>query len=154
MTNKVNLNLYDMDEHVTINWKDCVICQNITAEPLVRNPTSGRKSIAECLIGFSKIGKLPVSINLKRLGYNSSNEDSLYQSLVNHQAVYHKSCKSRFNNSKLQRSSTSLDITAKLDTHPVDDSDSEYIIIYYVYPTITSIYFLIKGFISRFLTIN
>lgn len=86
-------------------WKLCAICQQDTCEKLL-DPSNvlgkrqcGYKLLAETLSDFSDLECLPEDLQLGRLDNGNGIEDTLKQ---NH-AVWHKSCRNRFDKQKLQR---------------------------------------------------
>jgi len=88
------------------NWELCVVCQEVTAEPLTSPLHSKRKdigkgyqSLAENLIKFDELGKLPRTLQLDRLNEGQGVEAAL----VTNKAKWHKTCRLRYNNQMLQR---------------------------------------------------
>eukprot|EP00745_Piridium_sociabile_P019364 TRINITY_DN2926_c0_g1_i4.p2 TRINITY_DN2926_c0_g1~~TRINITY_DN2926_c0_g1_i4.p2 ORF type:complete len:268 (+),score=53.47 TRINITY_DN2926_c0_g1_i4:757-1560(+) len=89
------------------NWKLCIICQEDKAESLTCPSQSKRKdsvgsgysSLAANLITFSELGQLPGTLQLERLneGYG------IEAAMVANNALYHQTCKLKYNNTKLQR---------------------------------------------------
>ena len=83
----------------TFDWSLCILCQSITKESLQCPARSKRldlgagcKSIAENLQGFFAIGALPFDVG-----------SGLFNTLLRHEASWHKSCKDKINSTKLKR---------------------------------------------------
>ena len=93
--------------HVVSNWKLCVICHDDTSsESLIcpatsKHPGAGRgySSLAKNIEQFAEIGALPETINVARLDEGSGIEATIKE----HQAVWHKSCAMKYNNTQLTR---------------------------------------------------
>ena len=91
--------------HLTVtNWKLCVICQEEKAEPLTcpsksrrKDVGSGYRSLSENLKEFYDLGQLP--IQLERLDEGQGIETTM----VANKALYHHSCRLKYNNTKLKR---------------------------------------------------
>jgi hypothetical protein len=104
----------------SINWEQCVICQDrknevlqCPANLLRADVGSGYKSLAENLVKFRDLGQLPKTISLSAL----VDGQGITSTMLDHKAKWHKSCALRYNNTKLKRAST------KRKT-PDDDSGS------------------------------
>ena len=90
-----------------IDWKLCAICQQDTEEKL-DNPSiakyrgsdkeCGYKLFAENILEFHQIDALPEDIDIVK--WDSG--DSIEATLRTNQAVWHKSCRNRFDKQKLQ----------------------------------------------------
>ena len=91
--------------HLTVtNWKLCVICQEEKGEPLTcpsksrrKDVGSGYRSLAENLKEFYDLGQLP--IQLERLDEGQGIE----MTMVANKALYHHSCRLKYNNTMLRR---------------------------------------------------
>ena len=89
------------------NWKLCLVCQEeTTTESLVcpvlskrRDPGSGYTTMAANLVKFDELGKLPRTVQLKRLDEGQGVEATM----VAHQAKWHKTCMLQYNNTMLRR---------------------------------------------------
>ena len=88
------------------NWKLCFLCQVDTKAALYcparsKKPNfgTGYKSLAEHLIQFQSLGHMPMGIDINRL----DNEDGIEATLMRHQACWHKTCRLKFNQMKLDR---------------------------------------------------
>ena len=88
------------------NWNLCVLCQldiNAALECPTRStrPTSGSgyKSLAEHLMQFQSLGRVPMDIDINRL----DDGDGIETTLMRHQACWHKTCQLNFNQTKLDR---------------------------------------------------
>jgi len=86
------------------NWKQCVICQEETKEPLTCPANSKRKdlgsgysSLTQHLIQFNELNKLPFP--LERLDEGGGIE----MAMVTNQAQYHQLCRLKYSNIELQR---------------------------------------------------
>ena len=89
----------------TTDWSKCALCQEDTSEVLYCPAESnhgtqgaGYKTIAD-LVGFSRIGCLPRTINLSRFDDGEGIEATLQQ----HKAKWHDLCRLEYNTTKLQR---------------------------------------------------
>lgn len=90
----------------TTDWSKCALCQEDTSEVLHCPAESkrgtqgaGYKTIADLLVGFSRIGCLPRTINLSRFDDGEGIEATLQQ----HKAKWHDLCRLECNITKLQR---------------------------------------------------
>ena len=88
------------------NWKLCVLCQVDTKAPLecparsMRSTCgSGYTLLVEHLIQFKSLGHMPVDIDIDRL----DDGDGIEATLMRHQACWHKTCRLKFNQTKLDR---------------------------------------------------
>ena len=88
------------------NWNLCVFCQENTKAALecparsTKAPVgSGYKSLAEHLIQFQSLGHMPMNIYIERL----DDGDSIEATMTRHQACWHKNCRLKFNQTKLNR---------------------------------------------------
>ena len=83
------------------NWDICVLCQEVTDEPLqcpLRNTEKlsvgcGYVSLAEDLARFRTLQHMPMNLNQERL----NDEDGIESTLRRHKAGWHKSCRLKFN---------------------------------------------------------
>ena len=89
-----------------LDWELCVLCQGETAELLQCPAVSKRQdagvgyiSLSNNLIEFSELGELGQHVDLRRLDEG----EGIIAALTNHQAKWHKSCRIKYNNTKLQR---------------------------------------------------
>lgn len=89
------------------NWKLCMLCQKDTKETLTRPSLKKNEDIAKCaytslaqnLRKFDELGELQ-GLTLGRLDEGQGIEAAMFAN----NAIYHQSCKLRYNNTKLQRS--------------------------------------------------
>ena len=86
------------------NWKLCVLYQIHTKDPLecparsMRSACeSGYTSLAEHLMQFKCLGHMLVDIDIKRL----DDGDGIKATLMRHQACWYKTCRLKFNQTKL-----------------------------------------------------
>ena len=89
------------------DWSKCIICLNHVSEVLrcpagFNRVTQGSryKTLSELLLGFQRTGCFPRSINLSRLDDGNDIAETLQQ----HKAKWHDSCRLLYNRTKLQRS--------------------------------------------------
>ena len=89
-----------------LDWELCVLCQGETAEALQCPATSKRldagasyRSLANNLTEFSELGELAQHVDLKRLDEG----EGIAATLTHHQVKWHKSCRIKYSNMKLQR---------------------------------------------------
>ena len=94
--------------HNVTNWKLCVICQQTTSEKLVdpgqnqwrgNDKQCGFKMLALNISEFQNINCVPLDLDISRLDYG----EGIEANLKSNGAVWHKSCRNRFDNQKLQR---------------------------------------------------
>lgn len=92
----------------TTNWKLCCLCQTETCETLqcparsTKRPIgSGYVSLAKDLLQFQDLGYMPNDLNLQRLDDGNGVEASL----IAHNALWHKTCRLKYNQTMLQRHS-------------------------------------------------
>ncbi|KAE8738915.1 hypothetical protein FOCC_FOCC015593 [Frankliniella occidentalis] len=88
------------------NWLKCFLCQSDKSENLrdpMRNPRANDempyKSLAEKLLEFDKIGKVPFKIDVKKLNEGPG----LLTTLITNKALYHHSCYANCSSSRLKR---------------------------------------------------
>ena len=88
-----------------MDWKLCIICQSNTAERLQcpsntkrKDAGAGYSSSVNNLQEFLKIDMLPVNLNVNFLNEGKGIE----QTLKDHQALWHKTCRDLFNNTKVR----------------------------------------------------
>ena len=108
---KTSLNL--SQQSTCTNWELCIISQEITAEPLTSSFNSkkppfnskkkdtgkGYHSLAENLVKFDELGKLPRTLHLDRLNKG----EGIEAAMISNKAKWHKSCRLRSNNQMIQR---------------------------------------------------
>ena len=89
-----------------MDWRYCIICQKPTIEHLQcpasskRNDSGvGYRSFANNIKEFNSLGMLPTDINIDLFDEGKGIE----QTLVNHKALWHKYCRDRLSNTKLNR---------------------------------------------------
>ena len=94
------------DLHSSSDWTKCIICQDVRDERLQcpadskrKDAGEGYKSFTENLMRFSDIDELPVKISLERL----DDGDGIEATLRCWKASWHKSCRCKFNATKLER---------------------------------------------------
>lgn len=94
------------EKSVSINWKLCVLCQQIKQESLQCPANSkrtdlgaGYKSLAENLLLFSDLGMVPFPVILDQLNDGSGVENTM----LNNKASWHKSCKDKVDTTKYKR---------------------------------------------------
>ena len=90
----------------TTDWTKCALCQKVTSENLqcpaksLRNDNGvGYNTLAENIKRFNEINQLPIDIDICRLDEGTGISDTFQQQ----QAMWHKTCKDKFNNTKLKR---------------------------------------------------
>ena len=89
-----------------IDWEICVLCQSDNGDVLqcpaksTKAPIgSGYTSLAEHLIKFHELGQMPVELDINRLDEGNGIEATL----IAHRAKWHKSCRLKLNQTKLNR---------------------------------------------------
>ena len=91
---------------VQTDWNKCVLCQTITPERL-QCPTESKRhdvgvgysTIASRIRRFNDLHELPMPLELGRLDDGNGIEATFHEN----NARWHKSCHTKFNNTKLQR---------------------------------------------------
>lgn len=91
------------------NWELCILCQEDTGAAL-QCPINSRKapigsgyvSLATYLTTFSELGQVPMNIDIARL----DDGDGIEATLMRHSAQWHKACRLRVNQTKLERLET------------------------------------------------
>jgi len=88
------------------NWTLCVLCQEDTKAALEcpaksKRPSvgSGYISLAKHLMEFHSLGHMPMTINMERI----DDGDGIEATMIRHQACWHKTCRVKFNQTKLDR---------------------------------------------------
>ena len=88
------------------DWTKCALCQKVTSEKLQCPTKSSRNdsgagycTLAENIERFSELNHLPIEIDVARLDEGTGISDKLKQ----HRAMWHKSCKDKFNSNKIKR---------------------------------------------------
>jgi len=90
-----------------LNWDFCILCQEngtgLQCPYAVKtNQTSvgsGYKTLAEQLTNFSELGDMPINVDIKQL----DDGDGIEATLMRHRAGWHKTCRLKFNQTKLER---------------------------------------------------
>jgi hypothetical protein len=110
---------------VKTDWNRCILCQEVTSEILQCPAESkrhdvgigqGYSTLSSNIVRFSELCELPMPIDLGRLDEGSGMEGTLLE----HKAKWHKSCRTKFNVTKLVRAEK-----RKLSN---EDSDPDYTI--------------------------
>ena len=93
-------------EELKVDSEKCFICQTETGETLQSSsearssdPAKAYNDLGECILKFESLNLLPVPLNLDEL----SGGIALGTSLLNHKAKFHKTCKLKFGNEKLEK---------------------------------------------------
>lgn len=110
-----------------MDWSKCIICQNKTKENLQCPTNSKRKSgsigyktLAQNLLDFKSIDKIPEGLDLKLLDEGSGIEETLRQK----NASWHKSCRDLFNNTKFERAKKRKSLEIDADTEDTSCEES------------------------------
>jgi len=89
-----------------IDWSLCCLCQSETRDKLVcpadskkDDVSAGYRTLAENLSSFRELGEIPSNLKLMRLDKGEGVESIL----VSNHARFHKVCKEKYNQIKLQR---------------------------------------------------
>ena len=90
-----------------INRDLCILCQEngkgLQCPYAVKNNKasvgSGYKTLAEQLTNFSELGHMPIDVDIKQL----DDGDGIEATLMRHHAGWHKTCRLKFNQTKLER---------------------------------------------------
>ena len=93
----------------------------VTAEPLTsplnskrNNIGMGYQSLAENLVKFNELGKLPRTLQLDRLNKGQGIEAAM----ITNKAKWHKTCRLRYNNQMLQRAGKREHQSPEIDDAP------------------------------------
>ena len=90
-----------------INWDLCILCQEnrtgLQCPYAVKNNKAsvgnGYKTLAERLTNFSELGHMPIDLDIKQL----DDGDGIEATLMKHHAGWYKTCRLKFNQTKLER---------------------------------------------------
>lgn len=85
------------ETNTIINWKNCVLCQTLTNEKLVKPKCA--ELLCKNVKEFHELGQLPHALN----EYLLANLNDLKNIFSQKQAKWHKSCYLKYNNRELQR---------------------------------------------------
>ena len=103
-------------------WAKCIFCQEVTSEPLTEPTRSTRadvgicyKTVANLLQRAKEKGYNPFAINIDLSRFD--NEGGIEETLISNTAVWHKSCRSKLSEYKIERY-----VSAKKRTNPSDES--------------------------------
>lgn len=109
----------DQENKAIINWQLCVLCQTENNQNLIKPKCSGYESLGKNIKEFHDLGQLPYVLNESLI----ANLNDLKNVFSQNQAVWHKSCFLKFNNTELQRAqeriSKNIKATNTIDSHPV-----------------------------------
>ena len=93
-------------EELKVDWEKCFICQTETretlqssSEPRSSDPAKAYNDLDERILKFESWNLLPVPLNLDEL----SGGTALGTSLLNNKAKFHKTCKLKFGNEKIEK---------------------------------------------------
>ena len=95
------------------DWKICRLCQTVTPESMQCpseskrtdvNVGQGYSTVAAHLIRFNELQAMPMPIEIRRLDEGKGIEATMLEHLVK----WHKSCKAKFNKSKLKRTKKNI----------------------------------------------
>ena len=98
----------ERDDGTSVDWTKCILCQQTTSEPLQCPGNSGRsdiecgtgyRTLASNILQFSKIRSLPRPINVEKLDEGGG----IAETFMQRKAKFHKSCRNKFSNMKLER---------------------------------------------------
>ena len=86
------------------DWTKCIVCREETNERLEcpaasKRKDAGYKSVTENLLSFSDIAEIPGWISMERL----NDRIGIEPTLRSRKASWHKSCRCKFNATKLER---------------------------------------------------
>jgi len=91
---------------MTLDWELCVLCQADKEESLQcpaatkrKDSGAGYKTFEDNMLAFSELGELPQDMDLQQLDEGQG----IAATLAAHQAKWHKSCRVKYNTTKLQR---------------------------------------------------
>ena len=93
-------------EELKVDWEKCFICQTETRETLQSSsearssdPAKAYSNLGERILKFESLNLLLVPVNLNQLSGGTAPGTSL----LNHKAKFHKTCKLKFGNEKLEK---------------------------------------------------
>ncbi len=87
------------------NWKLCILCQEDTGTALQcpyaakGKPGVGYKTLADHLTRFNELGHMPINVDITQL----NDGDGMEATLMRHHASWHKTCRLKFSQMKLER---------------------------------------------------
>ena len=91
---------------IPIDWAKCVLCQVETkeaircpAKSLLANKELEYRTLAENLLAFNQIGRMPMDINIHRL----NDGQGIAETLISRSAAWHVSCFGEVNKQKVDR---------------------------------------------------
>lgn len=105
-----------------MDWKRCIICQKSTGESLQCLANSKRKNAGTGYVSFVHNVE-----EFQRLGIKATDCEPPIdeQTLLQNKVCWHKSCRDRFNNTKLQREKKRrLDEDSEVERHEVEETIS------------------------------
>ena len=93
-------------EELKVDWEKCFICQTETRETLQSSsearssdPAKAYSNLGERILKFESLNLLLVPVNLNQLSGGTAPGTSL----LNHKAKFHKTCKLKFEDKKLEK---------------------------------------------------
>ena len=108
----------DCKEEEKIDWSSCFICQTDTDEKLqssskalTADKEQAYKELAKRIAKFDSIDMLPVPLDIDKLKEGVALGDSL----IRNEANFHKSCKLKFSNDKLNKAIQKYQKSDKID---------------------------------------
>ena len=112
----------------TFDWDACIFCQaSDRSEPLQcpalskrTDAGAGYQSVASNITGFAELGELPGFIRLSALDEGQGTAATLAE----HNAKWHKSCRDKFNSTKLKRAEKRKRVTPRASDDCGDDTES------------------------------
>lgn len=121
------LNVYeamaDKDVNMSTDWSKCVLCQETTTEPL-QYPGNTRRddidigtgyhTLASNILRFHELESLPIPIDISKLDEG----DGIADTFITQNAKWHKSCKYKFSNLKLQRAEKRKSVDTPSSSQP------------------------------------
>jgi len=79
------------------DWTICILCQKTTDEALVTPMAASYISLAEHLLAFDEFDSLPQHL------HNINDGSGFQETLQRNKAIFHKNCRNKFNQQKLER---------------------------------------------------
>lgn len=103
-------------------WAKCIFCQEVTSEPLTEPSRStrsdvgiGYKTVANLLQRAEEKGYNPFALNLHLSRFDDGG--GIEETLILNRAVWHKSCRSKLSEYKIERY-----VSAKKRCNPADEN--------------------------------
>ena len=106
MANNLSMASLLVDTDGATNWQECCLCQKPNSGKLTDPSGGGYVTLATNIPQFYNLNCMPIPFDPKRLDEGCG----ILKTLQCNKAVYHETCRLKFNNSKLNRKRKSPDV--------------------------------------------